>query len=381
MLSGNRKILKTLGLGPITGMIIFLSLTCLISIITDKPHQITIPLLMALTYLATGSLWVIKGDLIKLSNIIESIEKIDQKDLTLQAESLAIKGNNTLFHLATNKRRMSEGFQDTISEIGYSSKELSTTSNTLAHNTFQQSKAITSIATAINKISSSIEDMTEKMKSTNESAKQSYEQGEKGKQTIDEVREHMIQVASCAQQTHEHLSNLEVKTSFVSSISNVVGEIADQTNLLALNAAIEAARAGEHGRGFSVVADEVRSLANRSSESAKEISSTVDEMKKQMNAVKTSMDSVINRTKLTLDGADGAQITLIEITNLSQKVSSMVLAMTEATDQQNQATHNISKRVKEVAIAASENSEVAQQSSEIAAHLYDLCQLKGAKHV
>jgi methyl-accepting chemotaxis protein len=55
--------------------------------------------------------------------------------------------------------------------------------------------------------------------------------------------------------------------------------------------------------------------------------------------------------------------------------------MTEATDQQNQATHNISKRVKEVAIAASENSEVAQQSSEIAAHLYDLCQLKGAKHV
>jgi methyl-accepting chemotaxis protein len=351
-------------------------LLLIISIVTNQPVILQVGILCIAAYISIGSLFVLRQDQIALKLVLESIDSTDQEELNRIINGLVGKSQITLFQLASKERRMSQDFTDTVSEIAYSAKELSSTSNTLSQNTLQQYKATTSIAAAVTEISYSIEDVTKRMKSTKDSAHQSNLLAEQGRVIIDDVREHMKEVTHSAEQTHLQLNALDTRTKKVSSISGVIGEIADQTNLLALNAAIEAARAGEHGRGFSVVADEVRSHANRSSESALEISKTIEEMKEQMAAVKASMDDVMSRTELTLQGSNDAQSALVEIATNTQTVFDMVLIMTEATEQQNIAAHDISQRVEEVASAAYENTGMAEQSSSIAIYLYNLCQPK-----
>jgi methyl-accepting chemotaxis protein len=350
------------------------------AILTTQAIALQICISVAAVFIAVVTLFILRQDQVALKSVLESIDAIDQEELTERIEGLIGKGKITLLQLASKERRMSQDFTDTVSEIAYSAKELSSTSNSLAHNTLQQSQATASIAAAVTEISHSIQDVAERMKSTSDSANESNRQAKQGRIIINQVRDHMKEVAHCAEQTHIQLNDLDTRTKKVSSISSVIREIADQTNLLALNAAIEAARAGEHGRGFSVVADEVRSLANRSSESALEISSTIEEMKKQMMAVKTSMDDVISHAELTLQGSDDAQSALVEIANHTQTVSDMVLTMTEASVQQNEAARDISQRVEEVALAATENSGVAEQSSSIAIYLYNLCKPKDNKN-
>jgi len=376
ILSIIKRTLHALGIGGCMSLIAIAYFLLAISIVTDQTVALQVSILSIAAYISIGTLFILKQDQAALKLVLESIDCTDQEELNNAINGLANKSQASLFQLASKERRMSEDFSDTVSEIAYSAKELSSTSNTLSQNTLQQSKATTSIAAAVTEISYSIEDVTKRMKSTKDSAHESNRLAKQGRLIIDDVREHMKEVTHSAEQTHLQLNDLDTRTKKVSSISGVIGEIADQTNLLALNAAIEAARAGEHGRGFSVVADEVRSLANRSSESALEISKTIEEMKAQMAEVKVSMDEVMSRTELTLQGSNDAQSALVEIATNTQTVFDMVLIMTEATEQQNIAAHDISQRVEEVASAANENTEMAEQSSSIAIYLYNLCQPK-----
>lgn len=379
-----RKVISLSGLvGAIlilSGLFLILFLSLYFSGAFDHLNVSVWLLLGLIGYFSISCLWVVRRDEQKMQQLIDGVDQLSDAELSQQLERLTTEGRRALLHLASRERRVVEGHTATVSEISHSASELSSTSGLLASNTLQQSQATGSIAAAVTQISHSIEEVTNRMRSTHESANLSCQQGELGRQTIDEVRNHMQEVALCVNQTHEQLEALEDRTSRVSTGSTVIREIAEQTNLLALNAAIEAARAGVHGRGFAVVAEEVRALANRSSESAKEIAVTLEEMHSQMRAVRNSIDQVMNRTELTLVGADSAQGVLTTIANHTKSVSTMVLAIVDATGQQNQAARDISERVEEVAAAATENSQVAEQSSSIANHLYNLCQTEEIHH-
>lgn len=317
----------------------------------------------------------------ELQTLLSDIDQLGDDELSQRLAQLSDQRGLGLMRLVYRCRREKESFYSTISELSHSACELSSTSEVLASNTLQQSQATGSIAAAITEISHSIEEVAGRIQTTHESAAQSCSQGEQGVQAIDAVRSHMQQVTDCVGGTHLQLQGLEDRARHVSSSSNVIREIAEQTNLLALNAAIEAARAGEHGRGFSVVAEEVRALANRSDESAKEISTTLEEMHRQMEAVKNSIDEVMRCTEFTVTEADSAQQVLSIMAEHTQQVSSMVSVVLDATSQQGEAARDISERVEEVAVAASENSRVAEQSSSIASHLYNLCQDEESNHV
>ncbi len=375
-----RKLLSVIGLNGFSLLLSVLWCLLLFTLIYPIGTVLQVSIAILCAYLSIGGLLLVRNDELQLEEIIEDIDQLKDEELSERLEQLNTEGRAALLHLATKERRQLTDYTDTVSEIGYSASELSSTSCALAGNTLQQSQATGSIAAAVTEISHSIEEVMTRMKETHLSADQSCIEGEKGRDTIEQVRDHMNEVASCVDRTHDQLTSLDQQTEKVSVASMVISSIAEQTNLLALNAAIEAARAGEHGRGFSVVAEEVRALANRSQESAREISITLEAMQSQMLAVKEGMDQVMSRTQLTLEGADGAQQALATIAACTQNVSDMVLAISEATSQQNEAARDISERVEEVAVAAGENSRVAEQSSSIAKHLYELCQIEEASH-
>jgi len=296
------------------------------------------------------------------------------KNINYQFNASLAEITPSLLTSIRSERRHKEFHQDTVSEISYTASELSTTAKKLAVNIQQQSLSTDTIAAAVNEISYSINEMSVRINSAHESANESFQQGESGARTMKDVRTNMEEVASYTDRTYRLLSSLDELTVKVSSISNIITGIAEQTNLLALNAAIEAARAGEYGRGFAVVAGEVRALANRSHDSAKEITTNINEVKVQMSAVKDSMDNVVTRAEQTVGKANDAELLLNKIVQNTESVSSMISEISTASKQQNEAAHEISEKIEEVARVAVENSDMATQSSVIASHLYSLSQ-------
>ena len=271
------------------------------------------------------------------------------------------------------KRRNTKSHENTVSEIGHSASELSQTAEQLAHNILQQSQTTTSIAAAVTEITHSIEEISKRINRVYDSAKDSHELSLEGGKSIIDVHRNMDEVVVFIKATQKHLSELDTRMLNVSSISTVIREISAQTNLLALNAAIEAARAGEHGRGFAVVAEEVRALANRSHNSAEEITANIEGVQSNMLSVNSSMKGVINKADETVSVTNTAHTLFNDIADNVLSVTETLNAVADASDQQAIAVREISENIEGISVVAAENSRMAKRTSTISSYLYQLC--------
>ncbi len=181
------------------------------------------------------------------------------------------------------------------------------------------------------KFASDITEQTERSHKERESVKSAYsisndtsKTAEEGARIINNAIEEMNKIAGSVRSSSEHIENLNQQSSDINSIVKTIQDIADQTNLLALNAAIEAARAGEQGRGFAVVADEVRTLAARTSESTSEISGMVTNIQTNTKNASTSMETCLNQVNL---GVDLAHETGEAITRIQKSATEVVSAV------------------------------------------------------
>ena len=184
-----------------------------------------------------------------------------------------------------------------------------------------------------------------------------------GSKIVEAVISHMGKVNSNAHQALEDMGSLGKQAESIGQILNVISDIADQTNLLALNAAIEAARAGEAGRGFAVVADEVRKLAEKTMTATKEVGEAIhniqDGTRKNYDNVAQAVSAIEEAT--TLAGQSGK--TLEEIVTFVDVTADQVRSIATASEQQSSTSEEINRTIEEVSTISSENAEGMRQSA------------------
>lgn len=259
--------------------------------------------------------------------------------------------------------------------VSDTSAQTSTQAGQLSGSTSQQQQALEMAATAINEMAATANEVSASCANAAELATQTQHASELGQSVISETVESVVSLSEVITKATQDINQLDAESENIMSILSVIRGIAEQTNLLALNAAIEAARAGEHGRGFAVVADEVRALSQRTSESTEEIASQLDTLRKMSDQVSKEMTTSLNRTNKTVELAHSAQHQFSEITASIVNISDLNTQIATAAEEQQHVAEDINRNVIEIKNAADDVSEIAQNARDNGERLNQLSHL------
>jgi|GEM_PF-2850857 len=225
-----------------------------------------------------------------------------------------------------------------------------------------QVQEIDNITGSIDMMSTSIEGVATSAQHASDHANTALEKAQKGNQVVDDVRSSIQQLAQHVEQAGNTMQGLDEHSRSIGSIVAMINEIADQTNLLALNAAIEAARAGEAGRGFAVVADEVRTLAHRTTMSTEEIKSKIEDLQKSTQQATSVMKLGQSQASKSVEKVQVADKSLTEIAESVADIASLNLAMAASAHDQSQAAHQVTENIHQINEATNELAESARQT-------------------
>ncbi|MFA6922432.1 MAG: methyl-accepting chemotaxis protein [Gallionella sp.] len=253
-----------------------------------------------------------------------------------------------------------------------SSVVLASTVNEINANTSVQADATASIAATIEEISASLQNLSVSADSARALSHQTGQEATQGGELIKNVASDVKAIAGHAQLVSNVVSELELHQKNVSLIVKVIDEIANQTNLLALNAAIEAARAGEQGRGFAVVADEVRNLAERTGKSTREIRNTIEAMHNGTSAAGDKINQMLASVGESVANALVAEQAIIRIIDMAGHSSIAVTDITSALHEQSHAVNDIALKIENVAQMSDANRQKVKLLSTNADRLSDV---------
>ncbi|MFF3700361.1 MULTISPECIES: methyl-accepting chemotaxis protein [Pseudomonas] len=272
---------------------------------------------------------------------------------------------------------MSQRLREVITRIGHGSSQLAVSASQLATITTQTQAGTDSqrsdtdrVATAMNQMTSMVQAVARNSEDAAQAARQADEEAS-GASGIS--RNAIVQIEALAGEvgvSAESMSRLHQEIDRIASVLGVIKAVAGQTNLLALNAAIEAARAGEAGRGFAVVADEVRSLAQRTQQSSEEIEHLIGELQRIANESTQIMQSSVEQTQSTVTGVRNTGDALAAITRQVSDIQQMSLRIASAAEEQTTVVEEITRNVLHVRETADQSalasSEIASSSVELA---------------
>ncbi len=278
--------------------------------------------------------------------------------------------------IATSLNRMTTNLKLMIRELSENAEQLVSAATEISSSAEQMSKGAGQQAGQIGQISSAVEEMTvtivessRNASDASDNAKSASENATKGGQIVGDTIKGMQRIAEVVRISSESIGKLAKSADQIGEIISVIDDIADQTNLLALNAAIEAARAGEQGRGFAVVADEVRKLAERTGKATGEITDMIKGIQGETSDAVHSMESGITEVDSGRQLADKAGSSLSEIVTMSERVMDMVRQIATATEEQSAAAEQISRNIEHISSVTKETATGAEQSASAAEEL------------
>jgi len=277
-----------------------------------------------------------------------------------------------LTRMRDNLFEMVYGIRRNAEALGLAAQELTQSAYIAAHSAGQQSESASGMAAAVEQLSVSIDQVGEHAREALEISRHSGEASRQGGEVVLQAADRMRAIAGAVTDSAGTIRELEAYSDEISAIVGVIKDIADQTNLLALNAAIEAARAGEQGRGFAVVADEVRKLAERTGNSTQQITAMVERIQAGARKAVAEMETSVEHVSEGVGTAQQAGESIVGIQEGTGRVVHSVNDIALALREQSVATQDIAQNVEKIAQVCEENSAVAQQTSASAQILNEL---------
>jgi len=319
--------------------------------------------LVALLMVSTS---VSRSIFVRLRGMIERIKNVAQGDLTQRVE---ITSRDELAELAKWFNTFMDKFHEILRQVSDNTQNLATASEQISASAGDQAKGAelqkdqtTQVATAMQEMAATVHEVSENSNKAAAASQKAAEMAREGGKVVEETLSRMRTIANSVGDTARKVQELGKRSDEIGRISGVIEDIADQTNLLALNAAIEAARAGEQGRGFAVVADEVRKLAERTGAATKEISAMICSIQSETKTTVAAMEAGSREVESGVESTRRAGDSLQQIIQMSDKVGEMVTQIATAATQQAAATQEIDNNVDQIARIAASTESGAQQT-------------------
>ena len=333
-----------------------------------KMRFIILLLGLASIVLITLVTWYISSLISKpISFVADNLKEISQGkgDLT---KRIKVTGEDEVGQLSVWFNSFIEKLHEIISQIKQNTEEVATATDEINATSFQlakgaeeQSSQVTEVATSIQEMSAAIVESSQNASQTADTSKVTAEKANEGRTTMEITQKDMEEIVSTASRTNETVNSLSNRTEQIGEIIQVIDDIADQTNLLALNAAIEAARAGEQGRGFAVVADEVRKLAERTTKATQEIGNTIKVIQEEIHEAAGSMNAVstvIEKGRSSISKTGAMLDDIVQSVTISMD---MIQQIATASEEQGATAEEISKNVQAINAVAAESASGAEE--------------------
>lgn len=299
-----------------------------------------------------------------------------ESDLT---RALETHGNDEVSQLARHFNDFTAKLRGVINQLQQSATSLGQASNALGSDSAQalsrsqqQSQQMDLVATAVNEVTYGVQDVAKNAEQAASEMRNAESQANQGQVNIDSSLRQIDHLSGTIDQAVEVMRTLSSESTQIGSVLEVISSIAEQTNLLALNAAIEAARAGEQGRGFAVVADEVRLLAQRTQKSTAEIQGMIERLQTHSNAAVKVIGESSRSSQLTIEQANLAGQSLTSIIQALRNLNGLNTSIASATLEQSHVVEDINQNVTQAAQLSQSTALAAEQSSTASLHLKDL---------
>ncbi|MDF7794710.1 methyl-accepting chemotaxis protein [Pseudomonas syringae] len=338
----------------------------------DADSAKSVQMILAATALAMvlGILaaWVITRQITTpLQETLEVVERVASGDLSrnlkVDRKDELGKLQATIQRMTVSLRELVGGIRDGVTQIASAAEELSAVTEQTSAGVNSQKVETDQVATAMHEMTATVQEVARNAEEASEAAVTADRQARDGERVVNEAIAQIERLASAVGNSSEAMGALKQESDKIGSVLDVIKSVAEQTNLLALNAAIEAARAGEAGRGFAVVADEVRSLAQRTQKSTEEIEALIARLQSGTQQATTVMDSSRELSTSSVELTRRAGGSLESITKTVSAIQAMNQQIAAAAEEQSATAEEINRSIINVRDVSEQTSAASEETA------------------